>query len=112
MVVDVGYIKKVTKRLITLGLTLIGIYLAFKMAVFYMPFLIAFIIAVMVEPLIKMLTQKTKLARKPCTIIILVVVFALIVGILIWGIGAIIDEGAALLKMLNNYVGDGYRIYN
>ena len=112
MVVDVGYIKRVSKRLFTLFLTLIGIYLAFKMAVFYMPFLIAFIIAIMVEPLIKIISKKTKLERKPCAIIVLAIVFAIIVGLLIWGIGAIIDEGMSLLKMLNNYVGDGYRLYN
>ena len=81
------------------------------MAVFYMPFLIAFIIAVMVEPIIKMFSKKTKIQRKPSAIIVLVLVFAVIVGLLIWGIAALIDEGANLLKMLNEYVGTGYRIY-
>ena len=112
MVLDLGYVKKVAKRLFTLGLTLVGIYLAFKMAVFYMPFLIAFIIAVMVEPLIKILAKKTKLERKICAIIVLVIVFAIIVGILTWGIGALISEGANLLKMLNDYVGEIYRLYH
>ncbi|MCI8397038.1 MAG: sporulation integral membrane protein YtvI [Clostridia bacterium] len=35
-------------------------------------------------------------------------VFAIIVGLLIWGIMALIDEGANLLKMINDYVGNGY----
>lgn len=35
-------------------------------------------------------------------------VFAIIVGFLIWGIMALIDEGANLLKMINDYVGNGY----
>lgn len=81
------------------------------MAVFYMPFLIAFIIALMVEPIIKRFSKKTNIARKPSAIIILVIVFAIIVGILAWGIAVLIDEGANLLKMLNDYVSTGYRLY-
>lgn len=78
------------------------------MAVFYMPFLIAFIIAIMAEPAIKLVARKTKLERKVSAIIVLIVVFAIIVGLLIWGIAALIDEGANLLKLINEYVGDGY----
>lgn len=76
-----------------------------------MPFLIAFIISIMVEPLIKWVSRKTKLQRKQGAIIVLVLVFAIIVGLLVWGIAVLIDEGANLLKMLNQYVGTGYRIY-
>lgn len=82
------------------------------MAVFYMPFLIAFIIAVMVEPAIKAFSRKTKIQRKPSAIIVLVIVFMIIIGLLIWGIALLIDEGANLLKMLNEYVQIGYRIYS
>lgn len=74
------------------------------MAVFYMPFLIAFIIALMVEPIIKWFSKKTKIQRKPSAIIVLVLVFAIIVGLLAWGIMALIDEGANLLKILNDSV--------
>ncbi|MCI8519667.1 MAG: AI-2E family transporter [Clostridia bacterium] len=74
------------------------------MAVFYMPFLIAFIIALMVEPIIKWFSRKTKIQRKPSAIIILFLVFAIIVGLLAWGIMALIDEGANLLKLLNDSV--------
>lgn len=49
------------------------------MAVFYMPFLIAFIIAIMVEPLVKWVHKKTKFTRKASAIIVLVLVFAVIV---------------------------------
>lgn len=74
------------------------------MAVFYMPFLIAFVIALMVEPLIKLFAKKTKIQRKPSAIIILFLVFAIIVGLLAWGITALIDEGANLLKLINDSV--------
>ena len=63
MVVDMGYWTKVSKRIIVLILTIIGIYLAFKLAIFYMPFLIAFIISLLIEPLIKFVNKKTKLTK-------------------------------------------------
>ncbi|MFR5190311.1 MAG: hypothetical protein ACLTEH_03585 [Clostridia bacterium] len=53
MVVDMHYWSKVLKKLLWLALSVIGIYLAFKLAIFYMPFLIAFIIALMIEPIIR-----------------------------------------------------------
>jgi predicted PurR-regulated permease PerM len=74
------------------------------MAVFYMPFLIAFIISLMVEPAIKLFSKKTKIQRKPSAIIVLALVFAVIVGLLVWGITVLIDEGANLLKMINDSV--------
>ena len=77
-----------------------------------MPFLIGFIIAIIVEPIVKWFAKKTKIDRKPSAIIILILVFAVIVGILAWGIAVLIDEGANLLKMINESVGDGYRIYS
>lgn len=46
--------------------------------------------------------------RKTSAIIVLALVFAVIVGLLAWGIIALIDEGANLLKMVNDYVGNGY----
>lgn len=73
-----------------------------------MPFLIAFIISLMVEPIIRKLAKKAHIQRKTSAVIVLVLVFAIIVGILAWGIIALIDEGANLLKMVNDYVGNGY----
>lgn len=108
MVVDVGYLKKVTKRLLTVVITIVGIYFTFKMAVFYMPFLIAFIIAVIVEPVISKVHRKTNLTRKASAIIVLIIVFVIIVGLLIWGIAILIDEGSSLLSSLNYYIDEGY----
>ncbi len=108
MVVDVGYWKKVTKRLLTLAITIVGIYFAIKMAVFYMPFLIAFIISVMVEPLIRKLSKKINITRKTSAILVLAFVFAIIVGLLILGITVFIDEGSNLLGSLNSYIDQGY----
>ena len=110
MVVDVGYWKKVIKRILTLAATIVAIYFAFKMAVFYMPFLIAFIISLLVEPIIRKLHNKTNLTRKTSAIIVLIVVFIIIVGLLIWGIASLIEEGSNLLSSLNVYIDEGYKM--
>ena len=45
-------------------ISIIGVYLAFKLAFFYLPFLIAFIISLLLEPLIRFLMVKCKVKRK------------------------------------------------
>ena len=101
LVVDMGYWTKVSKRLIVFLLTILGIYLAFKLAVFYMPFLIAFIISLLVEPIIRVLAKKTSLNRKICAIIVLITASIILVGIVVIGIVAIISESSNLLQGLN-----------
>ena len=110
MVVDVGYWKKVIKRLLTIAITIVGIFFALKMAVFYMPFLIAFIISLLVEPIIKKVHSETNFTRKTCAIIVLIVFFLIIIGLLIWGIASLINEGSNLLSSLNTYIDEGYKI--
>lgn len=108
MVIDMGYWTKVSKRILILVITVIGIYLAFKLAVFYMPFLIAFIISLLIEPLIRFVNKKTSLTRKTSAIIVLIIVSALIIGLLIWGITSIISETTNLLQGLNSYIESAY----
>lgn len=108
MVVDMGYWAKVGKRLLMLVITIVCIILSFKLAVFYMPFLIAGIIALLIEPLIKFVNKKTKLTRKTSAIIVLIVVFAIIIGLLTWGITSLILEASNMLNGLNDYFEKAY----
>ena len=57
MIIDMSYWNKVITRLIYVGITLFGIYLLFKLSIFYMPFLIAFIISLIMEPAIKFFNE-------------------------------------------------------
>lgn len=109
MVIDMGYWTKVSKRILLLILTIIGIYLAFKLAIFYMPFLIAFIISLLIEPLIKFVNKKTSLTRKTSAIIVLIFVASIIIGLLAWGITSIISEATNLLQGLNTYIENAYK---
>lgn len=109
MVVDMGYWTKVGRRILILLLTIIGIYLAFKLAVFYMPFLVAFIISLLIEPIIKFVSKRTRLTRKTSAIIVLIVVSAILIGLLAWGITNLISEVSNLLQGLNQYIESAYK---
>ena len=104
MVIDMNYWTKVIRKLIVLAISLFGVYLSFKLAIFYMPFLIAFIISLLLEPAIRFLMQKFKIKRKISSIIIMVLVIGIILGLLIWAIATIISEGSSLLENLGTYV--------
>lgn len=103
MIFDTQHWTRIVQRSTYFIFSIIGIYLAFKLAVFYMPFLIAFIISQIMEPAIKFLMNKVKLTRKTSSIIIFLIVFGLIAGLLTWGIITIISEATGLLQMLNEY---------
>ena len=111
MIVDVSYWTRVFRRILVLVFTILGLFLAFKLSVFYMPFLVAFVISLMVEPLIRFLMRKTKATRKCSSIVIFVVVSAIILGALIWGIITLFSEASNLLQGLNDYVDKAYQLF-
>ena len=101
MITDMNYYKKVAKRLTIFLLTLLAIYIFFKLSIFYVPFLIAFIISLIIEPLIRKVMKLTNLTRKVSAIITLVFVFSIIIGLLIWGVLGAITESTNILSNLN-----------
>lgn len=110
MIIDMNYWGKVFRNVIALLLSIIAIYLGFKLAVFFMPFLIAFIISLLLEPIIKFIMKKTKLKRKTSSIIVFLIAIVTIVGVLIWGIATLISETSNILTNLNVYVDMGYQM--
>ena len=103
MIIDSIHWTRVLKRCTYLIIGIISIFIAFKLAVFYMPFLIAFVISMIIEPAIKILMNKIHLTRKTSSVIILIVVFGIIIGVMIWGITTIISEATGLLLSINQY---------
>lgn len=104
-----GYFTKVFRKTLILAITLIVIYLSFKLAIFYMPFLIGFIISLLIEPIIKFVNKKTKLTRKTSAIFVLLCIFTILISLIIWGIVSLITEASNLLQSLNIYID---KIYN
>ncbi|MCI9246597.1 MAG: sporulation integral membrane protein YtvI [Clostridia bacterium] len=110
MVIDMNYWGKVLKNIAVLALTILGVYLGLKLAIFYMPFLVAFIIALMLEPCIRFIMKKTKLKRKASSILVFVIAIITIVGLLIWAGVTIVSEASNLLTSLNEYFEKGYAL--
>lgn len=112
MVIDMNYWNKVIKNILILALSILVVYLGFKLAIFYIPFLIAFILSLILEPIIKFIMKKTKLSRKISSIIVFLISIAIIVGILIWAITTLISETTNLLSNINIYIDTAYNLFN
>lgn len=104
-----GYFTKVLRKILILIITLVSIFLLFKLALFYVPFLIGFIISLIIEPIIKMISRKTKLTRRTSAIIVLLCIFTILITLIVWGSVSLISESADLLQSLNIYI---EKIYN
>ena len=111
MILDMSYWARVGKRILYVILILIGLYLAFKLSVFYMPFLIAFIISLIMEPAIRHIMKKAKLSRRTSAIIIFIIVSVVISGLLTWGIITLFSEASNLLNDLNIYLDKAYQLF-
>ena len=111
MIIDMSYWTRVLKKFLYVLLILIGLFLAFKLAIFYTPFLIAFIISLMIEPAIRFIMKKMKFTRKTSSIIIFIIVSAIIIGAVVWGMVALISEASNLLQDLNGYVEKAYILF-
>lgn len=99
-----GYWNKVIKRIIEVIFIIILFCLAIKLFIFYIPFLIALTIAMIIEPIIRWVSKKTTLERKKSAIIVLIIFFSLIIAILTLGITTLISESTNLLTRINDYI--------
>ncbi|MDO5557878.1 MAG: sporulation integral membrane protein YtvI [Clostridia bacterium] len=103
MSMDIKYWIRVSKKIIIFIISLFLVYLGFKLAIFYIPFLVAFLLALLIEPIIKFFMKKTKLTRRTSAIAVFLIVISIIVGLLAWGITTLVSETSNLLAMLNGY---------
>lgn len=79
--------------------TLIVLFLICKFALFFMPFLVAGTIAILIEPLIKFGMNKLKMSRRMSSGIVVFLTVLLLIGVVSWGIGELVGE---LLKLTAN----------
>lgn len=108
MIIDVAYWTRVAKNILYVVLLLLGLYVALRLSIFYMPFLIAFIISLMIEPAIKWIMKKMRLTRRTSSIIIFIFVLAILLGSLTWILITLFSEASSLLQGLNNYFDKAY----
>lgn len=83
---------------------IIGILCMFKFFVFYMPFLVGFMIAELLEPFIRFLMKKMNLVRKTSSIIIIFTFFMMLILILFLGGTFILSETTNFLSNFNEYI--------
>lgn len=103
MVVDVNYWIKVVKKILITAITIFLLYLSFKLAIFYIPFLIAFIISLILDPGIRFLMKKCKITRKRSAIIILILIVLIISGLIAIASSTLISESSRFLNNINEY---------
>ena len=97
------YVCVIKKSIIAI-LILIAFIITFKLSVFYIPFLIAYIISLIIEPLIRWLKRKTNFTRKTSSIIVLVTIFSIFIGLIVYGIISLITETTNFLSDFNLYL--------
>lgn len=97
------YWTSVFKKTLGALLAIFCVWASFKLAIFYLPFLIAFIISLIMEPWIRWIMRKFKLSRRVSAIIIFIITFGLIIALFSFGIGSLIAESTNLLDKFNDY---------
>lgn len=90
------YVKKILAFLVTLLLVILGIFIGVKSIRFFMPFVIGWLIALVANPLVRMLERRLKVARKHTSMLLIIAVLAAIIGGL-YLVGAKAVEGTKAL---------------
>lgn len=101
--------KMSLRLLLIIGGTVLGIVLFFKSILYIAPFLIAFGLSSLVEPLIKLLMKKVKLNRKVSSVISVLLVLGVIGALLAFLVSRIYQEALSLYAMIPS---DPTEIYN
>lgn len=75
----IKYLKILLNLFIAVGILLFIIYVLPKVIVFFMPFLIGWIIAMIANPLVRFLEKRVKIVRKHGTMLVIILAIALVV---------------------------------
>ncbi len=97
------YYKKIGIKLLVVIFCIVALFLAYKLAMFYLPFIIAILVSMSIEPIVNFFMQKCKMKRKMACIISLVLVFSIIGTLLTLGITKLISECKNLIENSNDY---------
>ena len=76
------YARIIVNYLLTLAGILLVIFLGPKMLSFFMPFVIAFFISSIANPIVRFMEKKIKIARKYSSVLMIVLVLGAVVGVL------------------------------
>ena len=94
----------VFKRMLSFFGTLFVLFIVFRFATFFMPFFIAGLLALIIEPIIKFNMNKLKMSRRMSSFIVVVITILLILALLIWGGSAIVSKLLDLSRSIPSIV--------
>ena len=95
--------SRIIKNCLVFLLGIAILYFSVKLSIFYLPFLIGYVISVLIEPLISFVKKHTNFTRKTSSIIVLILVFSILIGLLSWGIIVLFNEVSNFLGDMNYY---------
>lgn len=102
------YYKKIALKIGVVLFIVLGLFITYKLAIFYIPFIIAIIVSWIVEPITKFFTKRCKLKRKLSTIISLLLIIV-IFGTIVTLIGIkVVTEATEIISNSNVYFKDVY----
>lgn len=102
------YYKKIGMKVLVLLFILIAFYLAYKLAIFYFPFIIAILVSMCIEPIVRFFTKKLKMKRKLACTIALLLVITILGSMITLGITKLISECTSLISNSNEYFKELY----
>ncbi|MBP3502447.1 MAG: sporulation integral membrane protein YtvI [Clostridia bacterium] len=98
------YYKKIGWKIITIIIALLVIFVSYKLAIFYIPFVIAYLISRLLDPMIEFLCKKIKLNRKVSSIISIILLIGTIGSLITLLVISLINEITHIVSNFNiNY---------
>lgn len=104
---------KYLRCLINIVLYLIGVLLLFvltpRLLVFFMPFVVGWVIAMLANPLVRFMERRLKIVRKHSSMLIIITAIALVVTAGYFALSALARELSGFLELLPNIYGSFLR---
>ena len=97
---------KISKNFIGLFGTLLILFLLCKLAIYFMPFFIALVLAIITEPIIKFNMNKLKMSRRMSSIIVVIVTVLIVIALTSWVCIASVSKLTSLSKNIPSIVRD------
>ncbi len=94
---------EVAKKTLLFAIEILVLYFAFKITIFFIPFLIAFVFAQIIEPLIKFCMSKFKMKRRISAILIFAIFLLILIGLITWTVTTLVNEASNFLNNFNYY---------
>lgn len=100
--------KKLMKLCLVIVGTILGFILLYKSVKYLLPFIIAFVIAQLMEPIIKFLSNKMRVPRKLGALISLILMIILIGGLILLSIASFVEQLKGMINLMPQFIGNLY----